>query len=59
MKKTPTMQRNKDTQLAALLASVAVVSGFALYWIIQIQAVREMLALAYGRAEVSDLTVVS
>ena len=48
MRKPPAMQRNKDTQLAALLASAAVISGFALYWIIQIQAVREMLALAYG-----------
>ena len=42
------MRSNKDTQWAALLASAAVIGGFTLYWIIQIQAVREMLALAYG-----------
>ena len=48
MKKTPCTPTPPDTQLAALLASAAIVAGFALYWIIQIQAVREMLALAYG-----------
>ena len=48
MKEPPPLRSNKDTQLAALLASAAVIGSFALYWIIQIQAVREMLALAYG-----------
>ena len=38
----------KDAHLAALLAATAIVGGFVLYWTIQIQAVREMLALAYG-----------
>ena len=38
----------RDAQLAALLASAAVIAGFVLYWVIQIQAVRESLALAYG-----------
>jgi hypothetical protein len=39
---------SKDAQIAAALASTVVVLGFAVYWIIQIQDVREMLALAYG-----------
>jgi hypothetical protein len=39
---------HKDIQLAALLVSAAVVVGFAIYWSLQIQSVREMLALAYG-----------
>ena len=39
---------SRDAQLAALLASAAVIAGFVLYWAIQIQAVRESLALAYG-----------
>jgi hypothetical protein len=39
---------SKDTQLAALLASSAVTVGFLIYWALQIQSVREMLALAYG-----------
>jgi hypothetical protein len=42
---TPT---TRDAQLAALLASAAVIAGLVLYWAIQIQAVRESLALAYG-----------
>ncbi len=37
-----------DAQLAALLASAAVIVGFVLYWALQIEAVRESLALAYG-----------
>lgn len=38
----------RDAQLAALLASAAVIVGFVLYWALQIDAVRESLALAYG-----------
>lgn len=38
----------KDVQAAALLASATIAGGFFLYWVVQIQAVREMLALAYG-----------
>lgn len=38
----------RDAQLAALLASAAVIVGFVLYWALQIEAVRESLALAYG-----------
>jgi hypothetical protein len=41
-------EENKDKQAAALAASVIVVTAFALYWVAQIQGVREMLALAYG-----------
>ncbi len=39
---------NRDAQAAALLASSAIVVGFVLYWVVQVQSVREMLALAYG-----------
>jgi hypothetical protein len=40
--------KQQDQQLAALLASLSIV-GFALvYWVLQIQGVREMLAIAYG-----------
>ncbi|MDE0931420.1 MAG: hypothetical protein OSA77_12080 [Halioglobus sp.] len=39
---------NKDTALAALLAATAVIVGFIIYWSDEIQAVREMLELAYG-----------
>ena len=38
----------KDAQVAALLAASTIVVGSVLYWIIQIESVREMLALAYG-----------
>jgi hypothetical protein len=41
-------QANRDAQLAALLASTAVIAGIVLYWVMQIQAVRESLAMAYG-----------
>lgn len=37
-----------DGHLAAYCFTSAVFVGFALYWIAQIQSVREMLALAYG-----------
>lgn len=37
-----------DAKLSALLASAAVIAGFVIYWAIQIEAVRESLALAYG-----------
>jgi len=40
-------KKQQDKQLAALLASLSTV-GFALiYWLIQIQDVHEMLAMAY------------
>ncbi len=37
-----------DLQLAALVASGTIAVFFIVYWIAQIQDVREMLALAYG-----------
>lgn len=37
-----------DQQVAAAMASGAIVLGFVLYWAVQIQSVREMLELAYG-----------
>jgi len=40
--------RRKDRQAAALLASIGIIVGFAIYWSSEIQAVREMLELAYG-----------
>lgn len=49
MEKTAeTVSCSNDVQLAALLASSAVTVGFVIYWTVQIQSVREMLALAYG-----------
>ena len=47
-KTTETVSGSKDVQLAALLASSAVTVGFVIYWVLQVQSVREMLALAYG-----------
>lgn len=41
-------QRTRDAQGAAVLASTSIAAGFAIYWVIQIQSVRELLALAYG-----------
>lgn len=38
----------KDSEIASLLAAVAVIAGFTLYWLLQIQAVLELLELAYG-----------
>ncbi|MFK7977775.1 MAG: hypothetical protein AB8C02_16715 [Halioglobus sp.] len=38
----------KDVQLAAYCFTGAVALGFVVYWVLQIQSVREMLALAYG-----------
>lgn len=38
----------RDAQLAAVLASAGVIAGFVIYWALQIQAVRESLAIAYG-----------
>ena len=39
---------SRDAQVAALIASTVVILGFLLYWAMQVQAVRESLALAYG-----------
>jgi hypothetical protein len=39
---------NSDRQLAALIASATIVTGFLLYWLVQIQDVLDMLELAYG-----------
>ena len=38
----------KDLEMSALIASATIALGFLLYWLVQIQDVREMLALAYG-----------
>ena len=37
-----------DVQLSALAASVTILVSAAVYWVVQIQGVREMLELAYG-----------
>lgn len=37
-----------DMQASALAASVTILVCGAIYWVVQIQGVREMLALAYG-----------
>lgn len=38
----------RDIRLATCLFTGTVVVGFVVYWVVQIQSVREMLALAYG-----------
>ena len=48
MKEKNLADGNKDTAPAALLAATAVIVGFIIYWADEIQAVREMLELAYG-----------
>ena len=45
---TDTDKQRKDLQLAAALGSLGIMVFFAVYWVVQIQAVREMLKLAYG-----------
>ncbi|MFT4613814.1 MAG: hypothetical protein ACI9NT_000955 [Bacteroidia bacterium] len=40
--------KEKDKQIAGMLASAAIVFGFVFYWSLQIQSVLEMLELAYG-----------
>lgn len=37
-----------DLQLAAVMASAAIVIGFVVYWWGEIQSVRELLEMAYG-----------
>jgi Na+/proline symporter len=41
-------KEHNDKQAAAWLTSVIIVTAFTIYWVAQIQSVREMLALAYG-----------
>ena len=38
----------KDRRIAAWIACGAVFVAFSMYWLVQIQDVRELLALAYG-----------
>ena len=38
----------KDRETTALLASAGIIVAFVIYWSLEIQAVREMLELAYG-----------
>ena len=48
MNDTPTDNTARDKQVAAVVASTVVVICFVVYWALEIQAVREMLELAYG-----------
>jgi len=41
-------KRIDDVQMSALAASVAILVSAAIYWVIQIQGVRDMLEMAYG-----------
>ncbi len=38
----------KDVRAAAVIASTAIAIAFVVYWGMEIQAVRDMLKLAYG-----------
>ncbi len=40
--------KQKDRETTALLASAGIIVAFVIYWSLEIQAVREMLELAYG-----------
>jgi len=40
--------KQKDRQLAALIASLSMIVFALIYWGIQIQDAREILAIAYG-----------
>lgn len=40
--------KQKDREITALLASAGIIVAFVIYWSLEIQAVREMLELAYG-----------
>jgi len=37
-----------DLKLSAWLSSAIIIVGFGVYWFLQIQSVRELLAMAYG-----------
>ncbi len=37
-----------DVQMAAVAVSASIIVFFVVYWVIQIQSVRELLAMAYG-----------
>ena len=37
-----------DEQMAAVAISASIIVFFAVYWLIQVQSVRELLELAYG-----------
>lgn len=44
----PGTDKERDLQLAALVASATIIAGFLVYWLVQIQDVLEMLKMAYG-----------
>ena len=46
--KTNQQRKTRDLQLAALLTSLTVITFLVVYWVLQIEDVLEMLALAYG-----------
>jgi hypothetical protein len=50
----------RDLQLAGLIAACTIITFFAVYWFLQIQDVRELLALAYplGRIHSTNPTPV-
>ncbi len=43
-----TQAARRDARVAAVCFCAVVIAGFTVYWVLQIQAVREMLKLAYG-----------
>ena len=46
--------RVKDDQTAALIAAQTFIAFSAIYWFTQLESVRELLELAYGRAAASS-----
>ncbi|MBT3529622.1 MAG: hypothetical protein HOF74_05300 [Gammaproteobacteria bacterium] len=43
-----TEEKLDDVQMAAVAVSASIIVFFVVYWIIQIQSVRELLEMAYG-----------
>ena len=41
-------KKQQDLQVAALLAALSIIGSALVYWGIQVQDVREILAMAYG-----------
>jgi hypothetical protein len=46
--RTAAQSKSRDQQLAAIIASGAIMAFFVVYWFGEVQEVRAMLKLAYG-----------
>jgi len=48
MSEEESTERLNDDQSAAVVGSLVVINFFVLYWALQLQAVQELLEMAYG-----------